>query len=558
MSAKKMTIRQRLTMFVALVCGIQFIVGAFVFYKLAYIESHIQGVAYRDIPILESLSKATEHQVEQRVHYNKAFRYALAIGKEPNAQENYNKEKAYFYKWGDKVTEDFTKVGSVLSVALTKDTAEEQVAFTEANEKFDNIKALHTKWMVHVEDVFRELDGLHYQEAVVLDVVVGEEAETTTKLVDSLLDDVGKFTETAVIDIEKRAVTLEYTVIGAVIAALIVAITIARIILAGIIRGLNKVSAALLVQAEGDFSKATVVDESGIIGELQQNLEGTRQSTNGMIAKVAQEVSDAVSLLNDAAQAVKKNSDAQSGEIMQVATAVNEMSATAQEIANNATQTQDATEEASGKSSECMRINNEAVSQTQQLIESLTQSSAALTELEKNSANITSVLDVIKGIAEQTNLLALNAAIEAARAGEQGRGFAVVADEVRSLAQRTHDSTSEIETMIVQLTSVTKDAVDTMQKSCEMGDKTIELSHQSADFLNQSSEATSRVTDMNLQVASAAEQQNGAVEDINVNVSKISEMADKSSHQVASLVNATDKLNAIAKNLRVSVGMAAS
>lgn len=557
MSSQKMTIKQRLTLFVAVVVSLQVVVAAFVFFKLSSTENHIKGVAERDIPAITALAQSVEYQLQQRIAYNRAFRFAIEAQADPKYSGRYEAQKSEFLSTGEKVGEQFQNIEQFLSAAALKGSPEEQQMFKQTNTKLGELAQRHSQWEAKVQEAFVALNAGNIAQAEAIDETIGAEGQSLSLYADQLLRDIEVFTEEAVHSIEAQAVLLEVIVVAAAFVAALVSIVISRIILARIYDGLNKVSDALHVQAEGDFSHVTVIDEPGIIGELQKNLEGTRQSTNKMIAKVAQDVSAAIAVLEQAADAVKFNSDAQSGEIMQVATAVNEMSATAQEIASNASQTQQATEEASGKSSECQRVNSEAVSQTQRLIESLTQSSAALTELEKNSANITSVLDVIKGIAEQTNLLALNAAIEAARAGEQGRGFAVVADEVRSLAQRTHDSTSEIETMIAQLTGVTKEAVDTMQKSCEMGDRTISLSHQSADYLNQASQATSVVTDMNLLVASAAEEQSGVVEEININVNKISEMAEESASQVDSLLAATHRLTDIAQNLRQSVGLAA-
>ncbi|WP_407331634.1 methyl-accepting chemotaxis protein [Enterovibrio sp. 27052020O] len=553
-----MTIKQRLTMFVALICGIQLIVAAFVFVKLVATEEHVNEVAHRDIPMMSALSSMMEHQLEQRILYNRAYRFAIEARTDAQALKGYQETRSSFDEMAKKVVADLRGFEQLLASAESEASGELQGTLASAKEKHIQISSQYSLWSKHANELFSALEAGDFRLAETLDIKIGLEGIETSQQVDRLLKTIESFTEEAVAGIEKEAKVLEVVVIGAAVLAAVIAVTLSRIILNRIYQGLNKVSASLATQAAGDFSQVGVIDEPGIIGELQRNMEGTRKSTNAMLAKVASEVGEAVQTLNSAAQAVKGNSDAQSGEIMQVATAVNEMSATAQEIANNASQTQAATESASQQSSQSMRINGESMRQTNALIESLNQSSVALTELEKNSGNITSVLDVIKGIAEQTNLLALNAAIEAARAGEQGRGFAVVADEVRSLAQRTHDSTSEIETMIAQLSSVTKEAVETMQKSCEMGDETLSLSKQSSELLSHASEATTQVTDMNLLVASAAEEQSGVVEEINKNVNKISEMAAQSASEVEVLLSATDRLNQIARDLAKSVGAASA
>lgn len=555
-----MTIKRRLMMFVALVCGIQLFVAGFVFVQLKSIEGHISGVSHRDIPVIVSLSKVTEHQLEQRISYNKAFRFALTARNNPEQQQQqqqkFNTEKNHFYQISEQIEKEWLEIESQFMGAIEVGYPEEQEEFRLANQQLKDITEKHHEWLEKIDEIFVSLEEGRFNDADQQDHFATEKAEITSFRIESLLEEVEIFTEEAVIAIEHQAQMLENVLLIAAAISILVAVTMSNVILKNIYKGLNKISAGLATQASGDFSQKVRVDEPGIIGELQKNLEGARISTNEMIAKVAEDVSLAVKELNKASNAVRSNSDAQSSEIIHVATAVNEMAATAQEIANNASLTQEATENASRQSGESLRVNQEAMVQMNQLIESLTQSSAALTELEKNSTNIASVLDVIKGIAEQTNLLALNAAIEAARAGDQGRGFAVVADEVRSLAQRTHDSTSEIETMIAQLSSVTKDAVETMRKSCDMGDKTIGLSSQSADYLSQASDATTRVTEMNQQVASAADQQSEVVEEINVNVNRISDMAEESASEVANLVTAMDKLNLITSSLQSSVGRA--
>ena len=218
----------------------------------------------------------------------------------------------------------------------------------------------------------------------------------------------------------------------------------------------------------------------------------------------------------------------QQSETEQVATAMNEMTATAQEVARSASVADQAAQEADVKAEDGIEVAAKALAATRNLASEIQQAADAVHKLELESDNIGSVLDVIRGIAEQTNLLALNAAIEAARAGEQGRGFAVVADEVRTLAGRTQESTQEIQGMIERLQQGAKGAAGTMEQGQSKARDTLEQVELADHTLEEINQAVARIKDMNRQIATAAEEQGAVAEEINRNVVAINDLSFQS------------------------------
>jgi aerotaxis receptor len=243
----------------------------------------------------------------------------------------------------------------------------------------------------------------------------------------------------------------------------------------------------------------------------------------------------------------------QQQETEQVATAVNEMSATVHEVANNTSVAADAAQAANDSVNEGTAISSEAVGLIDTLAGELDSAVQVITQLEAASEQIGGVLDVIKNIAEQTNLLALNAAIEAARAGEQGRGFAVVADEVRTLASRTQTSTAEIQKMIEQLQLGSKKAVDTMHNVNGRAKTGAEKVEKTGQVLGEIAAAMGKITDMNTQIATAAEEQSAVIEEINRSVNTINDISISSAEKAKLSAAASAKLVDLSESLAMMV-----
>ncbi len=266
------------------------------------------------------------------------------------------------------------------------------------------------------------------------------------------------------------------------------------------------------------------------------------------IKMIASELRAVVGRINDSSLHLKGSAESLAGSIEHtservneqqtqtdmVATAMNEMSATVQEVARNAAYAADRTAEAQHFAGKGRSVVDETIQSIRDVSEGVEQAAGVINQLNDDATRIGTVVDVIRGIAEQTNLLALNAAIEAARAGEQGRGFAVVADEVRTLAQRTQQSTQEIQNMVERLQTGVNEAVDVMGQGTRKTEVSVQCATAAGNALEDIARTISEISDMNLQIATAAEEQSAVAEEINRNVATINELgqgtADEARH----------------------------
>ena len=301
-----------------------------------------------------------------------------------------------------------------------------------------------------------------------------------------------------------------------------------------------------------DLTIIVNTDSSDEIGQVASAFQRMLERFRAIIGDVRQssgQLEEYAFALSNSTELTREGVKVQTRETDQVATASTEMTHAIEEVSRNAQQAADAANDANRDTKNGSQVLNQAIESINTLASRINASSEVINRVESDSSAIGSVLDVIRGIAEQTNLLALNAAIEAARAGEQGRGFAVVADEVRSLAQRTQESTQEIQDMIERLQTGAQAAVKSMSEGTDEMNSTLEKATLAGESLTSIARSVELINEMNTQIAAATEEQMAVSQEISRNVVNISDVAKSSEHSVAEVDQASNELKETSSRL---------
>ena len=343
---------------------------------------------------------------------------------------------------------------------------------------------------------------------------------------------------------------------GAIIG--IINYALLNVLLISKLKRIAQVSTAI---SNHDLTFTCEMESKDVIGEIIDSFNKMAETLRGVVGELnssCQQMKTGVEHICVVANTTNEGVLRQHAETQNVEQSIQTMTHTAQDVSAKAAQAAEAAALAKEEAEKGSRVVSQTVSSIKSLASEVENAASSINRLEAESTNIGGVLDVIQGISEQTNLLALNAAIEAARAGEQGRGFAVVADEVRTLAQRTQESTKEIQTMIENLQSVSRETVEVMEKGQSQASASVEQAGQAGQSLQEITKAVAAITEMNTLINDEAGSQSGIVVEINRNIQNISHIASESkngSEETASesqnMSNLADKLQQLVSNFKL-------
>jgi len=371
---------------------------------------------------------------------------------------------------------------------------------------------------------------------------------------------VGKAQELQNIQVERMKEKYDFAVLALVVGTavvVVVGILIAWFMIRSITGPINQTVEVANRVASGDLTVQINSDRGDEFGNLLAAFSTMVTNLRDLIKEIdtgSSSIASSSEELSAVTKETRQGVSDQQDQTDQVATAMNEMVATVNEVAKSAESGFNAAQNASQKSGEGEAAVTETLSFVTDLNSEIGNAMKQLRGLQSDTQNIATVLDVIKSVAEQTNLLALNAAIEAARAGEQGRGFAVVADEVRSLAQRTQSSASEIETLITNLVTSAESSVTTMEGGTKLAEQTLERAESAGGTIREMAEAVEEIRQHNSQIATAAEEQASVAEDINQNVTRIRDVGEHSATSSEQVSGASEELAKLAEGLSTQVG----
>ncbi|RMU35674.1 Methyl-accepting chemotaxis protein [Pseudomonas syringae pv. primulae] len=536
MSLRNMNIAPRAFLGFAIIGTLMLILGVFALSQMNKIRGATEDLANGNVPSIKSLDRFAEVSIRLRV-----LSYRLLVNRDPETQQKTidllamrNKQITDAQTIYEKLISDPNErnlYGQYVQLLGQYRQLEERLkTLTRAN-KIEELQSLLNNELLSNSDQ--------------MNVVLGKLVEINTAQLNQVKKDASREYDSAF-----------NMVIGLLIAATLLTIVFAWMLIKSITTPIATALHAAETIAKGNLTQPIQIDGSDEAGRLllamktmQDKLRDTLQGISGSATQLASAAEELNAVTDESARGLVQ----QNNEIEQAATAVNEMTSAVEEVARNAVSTSQASRNAATSAGDGRDLVQETVSAIERMSGDVKGTAELIINLATESRDIGKVLDVIRGLADQTNLLALNAAIEAARAGEAGRGFAVVADEVRALAHRTQQSTSEIERMIGSIQSGTEQAVSSMRNSTERAESTLNIAKGAGMALNTINVAVEEINERNMVIASAAEEQAQVAREVDRNLVNIRDLSAQSTTGANQTSAASTELSRLAVDLNSMV-----
>jgi len=532
MSLRNMNIAPRALLGFALIGALMLGLGVFSLVQMGKIRQAGVAIESINVPSIKTLDELAALSLRLRT-----LSYRLLVNRDPATQQD-------TLRLLDERNAQIDKARSRYQTFIV--AAEEQAAFDQYGQLLTQYRQLETR-MRNLSQANRieELADLLNRDLLT-------NSEQINKVMNTLLEMNTEQARNANATAANQYSTAFTLVIGLLIAATVLTLICALLLTRSIVKPIEEALQAAEQVADGDLThtiRAEGSDEAARLQRAMARMQEKLRDTLHLIAGSSTQLASAAEELNSVTDESARGLQQQNAEIEQAATAVTEMTSAVEEVARNAVSTSEASAEASRSTSDGRDLVLETVSAIERMSGDVQGTAKLITHLAEQSRDIGKVLDVIRGLADQTNLLALNAAIEAARAGEAGRGFAVVADEVRALAHRTQQSTSEIERMIGTIQGGTGQAVESMRTSTERAESTLNIARGAGLALDTIATAVAHINERNLVIASAAEEQAQVAREVDRNLVNINDLSVQSATGAHQTSAASAELSRLAVDL---------
>jgi methyl-accepting chemotaxis protein len=551
---KQLTISKKIYLLVFILILFQLIGATFALVTMNKISSAFSTVQEEDLPLVALTTDITIKQLEKSILLERMMRISGVTTSESSIAELKNKVTAFSKKIKDELAQAEAILIKAKAHALSEDIFQEikvlEQSLSQLKTEYKDFDGLVISLVGHISD------GKNIPIAMLQDFEHKE--EQLNLQTEELVIGIEAMTANAIEQVHQDELSGMYKIGVTVFVSILIGIFVAIALAGSILSPLNKVIEGLeqVANGAGDLSrriKTSTNDETAL-------LANSFNSFVSKLQKMVAEITEAVEQLATSSQqtcittrATTEDISNQKNEIIQVASAINEMTASVAEVASNTDNASHAAVKGETEANSGREVIESMVNSIHALSNEISSSSEVISRVKSESQQIGTVLDVIKSIAEQTNLLALNAAIEAARAGEQGRGFAVVADEVRSLAQKTQDSTEEIESLISSLQAQSDAAVASMKQNEQSVDSLVDRASTATASLVTISESVVSISEMSTLIAASTDEQSRVVSEINNNVNNIQMTAETTTVAAEQITASAEQIAQLGRELEEMV-----